>query len=565
MAQPKAPQRSGSAKLARLGPYVGTHRSSTSAAWWRGAVIYHCHLPSFRDANDDGIGDLVGLRTRLPYLANLGIDAIWTGPFYVSPLLDNGYDVADHRDVDPRFGSLQDFDDLVDAAHAAGIKVIVDFIPNHTSDQHPWFVESRSSRTSQKRDWYIWRDAAPDGGLPNNWTSEAGGSVWEWDPSTSQYYLHSHLRQQPDLNWRCEAVRDAMSDVLTFWLRRGADGVRIDVAHMLMKDPELRDNPVADFGNHNVLDLQHHDFGSQLHIHDRRHPDTHVVLEEMRAVADAFENRVLIAEVEAMDWADWSLYYGKDLRGMHLPFPFRLLETAWDAESLASELKGMYNAIPPGGWPILALGNHDRSRLASRLGPDQALVAAVLLLTLAVTPCLYYGDELGMRDQHVPPHLQRDHFGLSEGGVSRDICRAPMPWNGGLNAGFSNAAPSQLWLPVARNADELSVEAQLADPQSQLSMFRRLIELRRTYSSLATGALELLTGLDVALLAYERVSGRERLRVLLNMTDRAITAPADGEVLFSTDTDRAASSFDGALQPNEGLVLLIASKTGVAE
>ncbi|WP_129666360.1 alpha-amylase family glycosyl hydrolase [Phytoactinopolyspora endophytica] len=507
-------------------------------AWWRGAVVYECHLPSFRDGNGDGIGDLEGLIASLDYVrGTLGADAVWTGPFYRSPLLDQGFDVADHTDIEPIFGDLEIFDRLLVEAHARGIQVIVDYIPNHTSDQHPWFIDSRSSRTNPKRDWYVWRDPHADGGPPNNWTSEAGGSVWEWDTGTGQYYLHSHLKEQPDLNWRNPQVRAAMLDVLRYWLDKGVDGVRIDVAHMLMKDPEFRDNPEAVGGNDNPYDLQHPDFGSQLHLYDRRHPDTHDALAEIRAVVDEYPGAVTIAEIEAMSWDEWAAYYGPALNGMHLPFPFRLLETEWQAGRLRNELAGLYAAMPAGGWPIIALGNHDRLRLATRLGAAQARVAAVLMLTVAATPCLLYGDELGMTDQPVPAERQRDHFGHTAGGVSRDSTRTPMPWSAGYNAGFSSADPAKLWLPLARNSAEINVDAQLADPSSFLSLYRRLIQVRRASSALRHGELRFLADACTdAVVAYERYRGADHKAVLLNLTDSParVQLGLTGTVLLST-------------------------------
>ncbi|SDU13662.1 neutral/alkaline non-lysosomal ceramidase N-terminal domain-containing protein [Jiangella alkaliphila] len=506
---------------------AGLLRGSADPEWWRGAVVYECHLPSFRDGSGDGIGDLEGLIEGLDYLRDLGVDAVWTGPFFRSPLLDQGFDVSDYLDVEPVFGTLGTFDRLVAAAHERGIRVIVDYIPNHTSDQHPWFVASRSSRDDPKRDWYMWRDE------PNNWTSEAGGSVWEYDEPTGQYYLHSHLVEQPDLNWRNPEVRKALLDVLRFWLDRGADGVRIDVAHMLMKDPEFRDNPSAPEGHHNVFDLQHPDFGTQLHVHDRRHPDTFAALAEIRAVADEYAGgRVTIAEIEAMPWADWAAYYAA---GMHLPFPFRLLETHWRADLLRSELEALYAALPDGAWPIVALGNHDRPRLATRLGPAQARVAAVLLLTLAATPCLLYADELGMTDQPVPVDRQRDYFARTHGGVSRDPSRTPMPWTDGATGGFSTADESRLWLPVSHDVATLNVAAQLADPASMLRLYRALTRLRHASPALRRGSIAFAGGTD-SVLAYTRSAGSDRKLVLLNLTDRPATVPSSvtGRVVLST-------------------------------
>jgi alpha-glucosidase len=541
-------------------------RAERTELWWRGAVIYECHLPSLRDGNGDGTGDLEGLIASLDYLrGTLGVDAIWTGPFYRSPLLDQGFDVTDHTDVEPVFGTLDTVDRLLAEAHARGLRVIVDYIPNHTSDQHPWFVESRSSRTSPKRGWYVWRDPRPDGGPPNNWTSEAGGSVWEFDEPTGQYYLHSHLKEQPDLDWRNPEARAAMLDVLRFWLDRGVDGVRIDVAHMLMKDPELRDNPPAPGGNHNPFDLQHPDFGTQLHVHDRRHPDTHEALAQIRAVVDAYPDAVTIAEIEAMSWADWAEYYGADLSGMHLPFPFRLIETEWRAEALGDELAGLYGALPPGAWPIMALGNHDRSRLATRLGPAQARVAAVLLLTLAATPCLLYGDELGMTDQPVPPERQRDWFGRTAGGVSRDPVRTPMPWNDGPNAGFSTAPAEALWLPVAQGAAEISVQAQLPDPGSSLCLYRELLRLRTGSSALRHGDIVFLDAGPAAhaVLAYERRSGADRALVALNLTGapQQVALPAPGRVLVSTTARPAGSRVGPTLRLDADEAIVIEPET----
>jgi glycosidase len=301
-------------------PRPALARRPARPRWWQRMVLYESHLPSLRDGNGDGIGDLEGVIRSLDHLVHLGADAIWVGPFFRSPLLDQGFDITDHCDVEPLFGDLATVDRLIAEAHRRGVRVIVDYVPNHTSDRHPWFVASRSSRDDPKRDWYVWTDA------PNNWTSEAGGSVWEYDAGSGQYYLHSHLKEQPDLNWRNPEVRAAMLDVLRFWLDRGVDGFRIDVAHMLMKDPELRDNPPNPGGAANPYDIQHPDFASQLHVHDRMHPDLHAVLREIRALLDSYDgDRVAIGEIEAMDWERWAAYFGDDLDELQLPFAFRLI------------------------------------------------------------------------------------------------------------------------------------------------------------------------------------------------------------------------------------------------
>jgi alpha-glucosidase len=529
--------------------------------WWQEAIIYENHLPSFRDANGDGIGDIQGLTESLDYLAGvLGVTAVWVGPFFRSPLLDQGFDIVDHKDVEPVFGDLGDVDRLLSAAHARGLKVIVDYVPNHTSDKHPWFVESRSSPRSDKRDWYIWADARAGERYPNNWTSEAGGSVWEWDEGSGQFYLHSHLREQPDLNWRNPEVRSAMLDVLRFWLDRGVDGVRIDVAHMLMKDPGLRDNPENPDGSPNPYDVQHPEFTSQLHVNDRMHPDLHEVLREIRRVADAYGgDRVTIGEVEATEWERWAAYFGEELDELALPFAFQLIETPWEAPALAEVLGELEAALPEGGWPILALGNHDRPRLATRLGRSQARVAAMLLLTLRGTPTLLYGDELGLVDQEVPRELQRDYFGFTSGGASRDPIRTPMPWSAAPNAGFAPESVRQTWLPICREYSTLNVEAQLRDPSSMLNLYRRLVAARKRSRALGTGGFAQHRASNAHCLVYERQAQGERKLVAMNLTPQPHDLVIDerGSVTLSTNPGREDEPVDGLLrvEADEGVIV----------
>jgi len=531
--------------------------------WWERAVIYENHLPSFRDGNGDGIGDLPGLVASLDYLSEvLGVDAVWVGPFFRSPLLDHGYDISGYDDVEPVYGTLADFDTLVEAAHRRQLKIIVDYVPNHTSDQHPWFVASRSSRTNAKRDWYVWRDPAPGGGPPNNWTSEAGGSVWEFAAGTGQYYLHSHLVEQPDLNWRNPHVASALLGVLRFWLRRGADGVRIDVAHMLMKDPEFRDNPPRRSPLANRYDIQHPDFAVQEHVHDRRHPDVFGVLTEIRRVVDEFDERVSIAEIEGMPWDEWAAYFGRNLDGVHLPFAFRLIETPWDAAALGREIDGLVGATPPGAWPVLALGNHDRQRLATRLGPRQARVAAMLLLSLPGTPTVLYGDELGLADQPVPEARQRDHFARRKGGISRDPTRTPMPWSATApNGGFSDADPDDLWLPISVQLPAVAVTSQLNDPASMLELYRHLISVRRKSPALRHGTYRRIdaSGAPPDVLVYERRDAADHKVVALNLgaDARILHLAVDGAVVVSTRPERSANRIADIVElgADEGVVI----------
>jgi alpha-glucosidase len=528
--------------------------------WWREMVLYENHLPSVRDGSGDGIGDLEGLIQSLDYLAHtLGVTAVWVGPFFRSPLLDMGFDITDYLDVEPVFGDLATFDRLIAEAHRRNVKIIADYIPNHTSDQHPWFVESRSSRTSPKRDWYVWADAPPGQRYPNNWVSEVSGSVWEWDEHTSQFYLHSHLKEQPDLNWRNPEVRAAMLDVLRFWLDHGVDGFRIDVAHMLMKDPELRDNPPNPKPEPNPFELQDPEFYSQLHVYDRLHPDLHDVLRSINQVLATYDgDRVAIGEIQALEWDQWAEFYGAKLDEVHLPFAFQLIETPWRARDLAKTIDSLESALPEGAWPILALGNHDRRRLASRIGRAQARVAAMLLLTLRGSPTILYGDELGMEDQVVPRERQRDYFGLS-GGVSHDSTRTPMPWTAGRNGGFSTADPEQLWLPVSSAVQTINVESQLADPESSLNLYRRLLALRRASDALLRGEYRRHAATDEQSLVYTRTTESECKLIALNLTDepRELRIIERGTVELSTSTRPTGTQLSGVLSlaGNEGIVV----------
>ncbi len=346
---------------------------STDYLWWQTGVIYQIYPRSFKDTSSNGVGDLAGIVEQLDYLSDtLGVDAIWLSPFYPSPMADFGYDVSNYTDVHPMFGDLAMFDRLVQGAHERGLKVVIDIVPNHTSDQHPWFVRVAQRGDNPKRHWYIWADAKPDGSPPNNWLSNFGGSAWEWDASTQQYYLHSFLKEQPDLNWRNPDVKAAMFDVYRFWLERGVDGFRIDVAHYIMKDPVLRDDPPNPDRAKNVVvfkDLGEYD--SLLHIYDKGHPDVHGVYRELRKVLDSYSAgapRMMVGEIHIFDLKEWAKYYGENLDEIHLPFNFGLIGMPWDAQRVRARVDAIESAVPPGGWPNYVMGNHDEHRLASRYG-----------------------------------------------------------------------------------------------------------------------------------------------------------------------------------------------------
>ncbi len=347
-----------------------------SEPWWKAAVIYQIYPRSFQDSNRDGVGDLPGITRRLPYLVGLGVDALWISPIFPSPMRDFGYDICDYTGIDPLFGTMADFDLLLASVHRVGLKLILDFVPNHTSDRHPWFVDSRSSRASAKRDWYIWRDPSADGGPPNNWLSEFGGSAWTPDPRSGQYYYHAFLPEQPDLNWHNPQVGRAMHDVMRFWLSKGVDGFRVDVIWHLIKDDEFRDNPINPAYAPGMPPNQ-----AVLPLHTADLPAVQDIVSGLRRVVDEFPERLLIGEIY-LPIERLVAYYGHDLAGVHLPFNFALLHTPWNARAVSTLIDAYEAALPAGGWPNWVLGNHDRARIASRVGSAQARVAAMLLLTL---------------------------------------------------------------------------------------------------------------------------------------------------------------------------------------
>ncbi len=528
--------------------------------WWQTGVVYEIYPRSFADGDGDGTGDLVGIASRLDYLAWLGVDAIWIAPFYPSPMADFGYDVANYTDVDPLFGTLADFDALLEAAHARDIRVIVDYVPNHTSDRHPWFVESRSSRDNRKRDWYVWRDPKPDGGPPNNWLSMFGGPSWEWDAATGQYYLRTFLPEQPDLDWRNPEVREAMFGVARWWLDRGVDGFRIDVAPMVMKDPELRDNPPNPSPTPNDL-ARLGPWMTQIHENDHAHPDMHELYRSFRAMLDAYPGeRVSIGELHHPDYDIWARYYGERQDEIHVPFNFHLTYAPWNADAVRAAIEGVQGALPPGAWASWVLGNHDQPRFASphRAGPEQARAGMLLLLTLRGTPTIYYGEEIGMADVPVATEDARDPVERRQPGRGRDPERSPMQWDGGPNAGFCppDVAP---WLPLAPDAERVNVAAQAEDPDSLLNLTRRLIRMRREHPVLHLGDFEPFGPTPDGTYAFHRVSVEGRLTVALNLNDAPVTVPGagPGRVLIGTERDRdgvsVASSI--ALRPNEALVI----------
>jgi oligo-1,6-glucosidase/alpha-glucosidase len=522
----------------------------TRRPWWETGVIYQIYPRSFQDSNGDGVGDLAGIEARLDYVASLGVDAIWLSPIFPSPMADFGYDVADYCGVEPVFGDFAAFDELIFAVHARGLKLLLDFVPNHTSDQHAWFAESRSSRSNAKRDWYIWRDPAPGGGFPNNWISDFGGSSWEWDEATGQYYLHAFLKEQPDLNWRNPEVREAMNSVLRFWLDRGVDGFRIDVLWHIVKHEALPDNPLNPAWTPLITERDR-----LLQVYSTDQPEAHAISAEMRALADSYGDRVLVGEIFLPNERHARWYGTPELPQVHLPFNFQLVESAWDAAHLRGMIDAYEASLPAHGWPNWVFGSHDAPRIAARIGEAQARVAAMLLLTLRGTPTLYQGDEIGIGKVTIPPERMRDpqHFRQPTLDIGRDRSRTPMPWDDSPNAGFSTGEP---WLPLNDDWSSRNVAAQDADPGSMLNFYRLLLGLRRTYAALSMGSFRLLPAApDV--LCYLREHGGETLAVLLNLSSEPrrcelADGGAVGGILAST---LSARPFDGILLADEGLIL----------
>ena len=527
---------------------------TVSYLWWQRGIIYQVYPRSFMDSNGDGVGDLGGLIARLDYLRWLGVDAIWLSPIYPSPMKDFGYDVADYTGIDPLFGTLADFDQLIEAAHGIGLKIILDFVPNHTSDQHPWFIDARSARNNPRHDWYVWRDPAPDGGPPNNWLSCFGGSAWEYDPPTRQFYYHAFLREQPDLNWRNPEVIAAMFSILRFWLERGVDGFRVDVLWHLIKDDQFRDNPPNPHWREGM-----DPYNRLIPLYTTDRPEVHGVIAQMRSLTDQYAARVLIGEIY-LPIEKLVQYYGGSVEGVQLPFNFQLLLANWRAGDIARILTTYEAALPEHGWPNWVLGNHDRPRIASRVGPAQARLAAMLLLTLRGTPTLYYGDEIGMHDVEMPPAKIRDPFekNVPGRGLGRDPERTPMQWSGSKNAGFTQGEP---WLPIAEDYPRMNVEAERDDRASMLNLYKRLIDLRRHERAFEVGSFEPVAA-EGDLLTYLRRYDASAFLVALNFSREPTTVDfsckaAHAKIVLSTRQDRRRESARGTveLQGEEGVIV----------
>ncbi len=521
--------------------------------WWQDAVFYQIYPRRFADANGDGIGDLDGITAHLDYLndgsfASLGIDAIWLSPINPSPLKDWGYDVSDYCGVHPDLGTLASFDRLIAEAHRRGIRMVLDLVPNHTSDQHAWFLESRSSRTNRKRDWYIWR-AGKSGAPPNNWKSTFGGSAWEFDVASGEWYLHSFLREQPDLNYRNPEVVAAMHEVLRFWLDRGVDGFRVDVIAQMIKDAEFRDNPEVPAG----LPLSQLERLAYEQRYSSDQPEVHEIIRGFRRVIDSYPSRMMVGEVWPREQRSLRDYLRPD--ELQQAFNFRFLFSPWKASAFRSRIEEVEATLGADAWPTYTLSNHDFPRHLTRYGASnaeaRARMAALLLLTMRGTPFIYYGEEIGMREVAIPAERKRDPVG-------RDGCRTPMQWSAARSGGFTTA--SQSWLPMGDCAT-INVERQLGDASSMLSLYMRMIQLRKNSRALSEGTYRTAANAPEDCLVFYREAANQRVMVALNFADepRPIEVPRASLLLSTNLLRRDAISKAIDLAPNEGVVLEIDS------
>lgn len=531
------------------------NEKQTKHLWWQKEIIYQIYPRSFQDSNEDGIGDLNGILHRLDYLQWLGIKALWISPVYPSPMADFGYDIADYTGIDSIFGTMEDFDDLIKEIHKRNMKLILDFVPNHTSDEHPWFVESRSSRDNPKRNWYLWEDALENGEAPNNWLSVFGGSGWEWDEKTEQFYYHAFLKGQPDLNWRNPEVQKAMFDVMRFWLDKGVDGFRVDVMWHMIKDDKLRDNPQNPKYEEHMATYE-----KLLPTYSTDQPEVHEIVGKMRDVLDEYNERMMIGEIY-LPIDKLVTYYGIENKGAHLPFNFLLLSIPWEAKKIAAAVDEYEGALPSEGWPNWVLGNHDQSRITSRVGMAQAKVAAMLLLTLRGTPTIYYGDEIGMRSVAIPFEDVKDPQGLNmpDKNLSRDPSRTPMQWDDSKNAGFSSMKP---WLPLDKTFHRMNVKKQQDDVYSYLKLYKKLIGFRQEEPSLMVGNYVPVHSDNQLIVFLRELEEHHKFLVVLNLSHRpAYFRPKNMEIQgiieVATVPELEGSNVKGSinLSGDEGIII----------
>jgi alpha-glucosidase len=499
----------------------------TTTPWWRGAVIYQVYPRSMMDANNDGIGDIPGIISKLDYIASLGVDAIWVSPFFKSPMKDFGYDISDYRAIDPIFGTLADFDELIAKAHGRGIKIIIDQVLSHTSDQHAWFMESRESRTNPKSDWYVWADPNPDGTPPNNWLSIFGGSAWEWEPRRCQYFLHNFLKSQPDVNFHCAEVRQQILDEVEFWLQRGVDGLRLDAINFCFHDQQLRSNPVKPEAERKGRGFSvDNPYAFQKHIYDNTRPENIAFLERLRALMDHYPGTVTLGEISADDSLKTMAEYTEGNSRLHMAYSFELLVDKLSGSYIRETVETLEQHLAE-GWPCWSIGNHDVVRFMSRWGgdhqsPQLAKTLNALLLSLRGSVCVYQGEELGLTEAEIKQHELQDPYGITfwPRFKGRDGCRTPMPWNHTeAHAGFSQA---QTWLPIPAAHKERAVSLQEGDSESILNAYRTFMRWRKQQPCLRLGDIRFVAAAEDHLM-FMRTYGGESLLCAFNFSASAQT------------------------------------------
>jgi alpha-glucosidase len=543
------------------------HNDKPKENWANKGVVYQIYPRSFFDTNSDGIGDLRGIIRKLDYLNDgtnnsLGVNTIWFNPIYKSPQKDFGYDISDYYSIDPIFGDLQTFTRLVEELHRRKMRLIMDFVPNHTSEEHPWFLESRASKDNPKRNWYIWRDPKPDGSPPNNWLSVFGGSAWTLDKETKQYYLHTFLKTQPDLNWRNSEVKTEMIRILKFWIHRGVDGFRTDAVYHLIKDAKFRDDPP----NPDYIEGQHEPYMSLLHTYSSGQKELYETANALCQVLGAHEEKFMVSEAY-LDIPAMEKMYDACENNLHAPLNFNLMSMPWEAKEYKTFIDEFNEKLGPEDVPNYVLGNHDRSRIATRMGKDKARIAAMITFSLRGMPFIYYGDELGMEDVSVPSEQLEDTWGKNLPGfkVGRDPERTPMQWDNTENAGFSDVKP---WLPIAKNYEVVNAKAEIQDPRSFFSLYRALIYLRANVPALIYGSYEPYPLTNNQVFSFIRSHKGKKLFIAFNFSNQSQSLACEsintGKILCSTYMDHTEQSIDTdfvslTLRPYEGCIFEVIS------
>lgn len=529
--------------------------------WWQTGIIYQIYPRSYQDSNDDGIGDIPGIISRLDYLKDIGIQAIWMSPFYTSPMKDFGYDISDYQDINPMFGTMKDFDKLLKEAHNRDLKIIIDLVPNHTSDQHRWFLESKKSKDNPYRDYYIWKAPKKNGKEPNNWISYFGGPAWEFDEATGQYYMHQFVKEQPDLNYQNPKVLKEMLGIIDFWLSKGVDGFRVDVICNMWKHPKFPNNPRNPKWNGKIP------CDKYLMKYNVNQPETHLIVKEMRSIIDKYENKVLIGETY-LPYEQLIGYYGNNNDECHLPFNFHLLGAKWKAPIIKKKVNDYEKILPKYCWPSYVLGNHDQKRIVDKIGcAKQARIAIMMLLTLRGTPTIYYGEEICMKNVKIPLNMIQDPPALKQPEIAdivgRDPERTPMQWDDSPNSGFSSDGV-QPWLPVAKDFKTNNVKSQLKQKDSMLALFKGLTKLRSEISCLNSGKYKYIPTSQKDIFAYLRYDDVKTILIILNFSSKSFKLDLSkklplkkAKLLLSTNMDKTHDTDLSTLKikANLGLIL----------